>query len=722
MSGKMSGRASRRVGRGPKAAWASAILTCFCATSACLSEVYIPACVRDDTCSPGGQSSGGDETGGAGMTPPGGGGRQTTAGNGGEGGTGEGGVADGGSSGALAAGGSGGEMAPCPGCRINPHQLLAPCSGKKYRAKLSATGGTPPYAWELAPALPEWSIALSPGDPSIALLEGEWARGQTEVGVRAIDALGKEISRTYRIEARDTCWFAYTASGSEGSRLALLDGLAEDSEPEQLEHNQNVFDFAFSPDGHFLVYRYGADEVYPRGRHLSLVDLVTLEETSLTFAEDAVTAYAWSPDASVLSVGFSANGETFVGGVRVSRSAGLRALTPVPAFVEQSLTWVGTAGVAFDAELLPDLDNPGEFLPDNDDHLRTPFFAKLLTTSFDEPLYSFDSFEPGSVIEPGYDGFWVVDPVVTMFFPIGGEDLTAPAAHSRPLLLSPSRKHSARFQDQVFSIFAAERGARAIATTEPTRDCQMPLAWSSGDLIACVVDVENGSGNGKHGEVRLFGLTGSSQLSMATLGGFCEDDTSWSGQGSCTGNGEGYGYGVEPATNAPREFSGAGRWFAFSRAGYEQGGASNTSAYVYVADVGADAPNPTKHLLFPDLGRPARLAFSPDETMLAMQIGTRLSVEPLLGVGEEILLTKRLDAVGTCTEEFTKAPSRYCGNTSQDTSFKWSPDSVAVAYRSATSLHVADVAHNSGTSTAPWPVCTPPACSGDFEFQPIPRL
>jgi hypothetical protein len=389
-------------------------------------------------------------------------------------------------------------------------------------------------------------------------------------------------------------------------------------------------------------------------------------------------------------------------------------LGPIPAFVEENLTWVGNDVVAYHAELLPDIDNIGQFLPDNPDRLRTPFYARLGRLSFGPTQFTQDSFEPKVFLQPAPDGFWIVNSLST-FFPMTGSP-TDSVPHYGVLLVAPSGNYSATLEGETLQWFGAAGGTLnpVLASSKPGETCPMPLAWSQQDRMACVADIDNGAGLGSHGEVRFFDRDGSDgQLTLSTLGGFCDDDVGASGNASCTALREGYGYGVSQATGAPRGFSASGHWFAFTRA-------SSLDAYLYWADLEASPPLLSGSLFLAG-GAPARLAFSPDGRKLGLQSGVRLFIKALSGVSSEMLVTTELAILDKCTEELPNAPDRYCGNTSLDAPFRWAPDSLALAYRSRGSVTAVDTSHASDVVKfqLPLPLCEAPLCSGGFEFQPL---
>jgi hypothetical protein len=432
--------------------------------------------------------------------------------------------------------------------------------------------------------------------------------------------------------------------------------------------------------------------------------------------EDAVTAYAWSPDASVLAVGFTVNGDEFLGGVRLPSLGSPDAptkLAPIPAFVEGNLVWVGDDAVAYHAELQPDPDNPGQHLPDNPDHISTPFYARLGAASFQAPQFTLFGFEPTVFLQPARDGFWIINSL-SSFFPMTGSPTDA-VLHFGVMLVAPSGNYSATLSGETLQIFSASGGvfSPVLATSKPGEACPMPLAWSQQDRVACLANVD-ADGLGSHGEVRFFDLEAASDvLTMSTLGGFCEDGISANDGASCTARRQGYGYGTSDAVGAPREFSASGRWFAFTRA-------IGDSAYVYWADLEANPVELSDSLFWPLSGSPDRLAFSPDSQKLGIQVGETLLIQPLSGVSRNIVVSRDLTPVDSCIEELPTAPHRYCGNTSLDASFRWAPDSTAIAYRAGGSVTVVDASQASHVTkySLPVPLCEAPLCSGSFEFQP----
>jgi len=709
--------------------------------NACLSDVEIPECMRTNTCSEGGEGgSDANRTGGTGnggslpgtsgnaMSSPGGegpgggsGGSTSAGGSVSSGGTSvtagagesnEGGAPLAGMSNSAGDAGSAGD-GECPNCVFGPKELTPPCAGKPYRSTLMVTGGRPPYRWRVESALDGWSISVNPDDSSVAVLRAiEAPLGKSTVTVRATSSNGLEARITYVTHAREACWFAYTSTDvSDGQKLALLDPLAEEAAPAQLSHNSAVYDFRFSPDGRYLAYRYGADSQFKHGRHLALVNLTTLAEQELPFGEDAVTAYAWAPDSSVLAAGFVAADKKYVSGARLpsaGSSGSPTMLSAAASYVEEELFWVGNGFVAYSAELLPDPANPGEFLP-NPDHRRAFSFLELGAGGFASANFTVENFSPDVVSRPASDGFWVSDGTLTIFYPVPGGSAQS-ATHLEPVLIAPNGRSSASFFDGPLEVFAAASGYPIVlAAPKPDEDCGKVLAWSGKDQIACVTDVD-AVASSSHGEVRFFDLVpGNDVLQMSSLGGFCEGDVSVVTPDSCSSQTNRYGYTEALAQGAPRGFSRAGNWFAFTRS-------SGDDSYLYWVNVGI-APL-TLHSL-PLRGAPKRLAFSPDEQKLAIQSGVELTIQDLNGAHARLDADGGVRSVESCSEQFPTAPANYCGDTERVAPFKWASDSGALAYLSADSLRVAAVHDGFATRLNTTRLCEKALCSGDFAFQPL---
>jgi hypothetical protein len=719
--------------------WLALGLTTLFGASACLDEVEVPPCVYADTCGRGGGGKSGASFGGK----PANGGSPSAAGNagvgplpeGGSGGSDSGGSDSGGSdSGGSDSGGSdsnggdsggaaGGGGAPpgCEACLIRQTELNAPCAGRSYRATLSMRGGQPPFSWSVSPNLDGWSITASPNEPTQAILQStKVAPGPIALTVHATDATGGHVSRDYELMPRTACWFAYTARSEQGSELRVVDPLASPPEPIALQHNTQVFDFAFSPDGKHLAYSYGASETSPRGEHLALLDLETLQEEALSFGEDRISAFAWSPDSTTLAAGFVLDDAGYLGAIRVpGADSKLQAtLTPTPAFVDTNLYWVGNQFVAYHAPVYEDFANRGTFIASGPNGIRTAFYAELGATGFAAQEWSTEPLLSNTTLQATESGFFTIAPdgFSTFFHPILAG--TAIVEHYDLALVAPSGRYTAAFESAAeLRVLSAELGSWnpfVVADDE----CAMPLAWAPGaERLACLVDVPNAGSATSHGELRIFDLDSENeQLQMSTLAGYCEDDVATLTAASCAQSSSRYAYATALAKRAARAFSASGRRFAFT-ALHEDG-----EVFLYTADLAKQPFGVERSAYLETPGQPGlatSLSFSPDETKLLFQAGPHLRVHDL-ETSAVYQPSSQLTALEHCTEDFTSAPRTYCGNTEQPDRLPWSPNSKAFAFRTNGALTVAWLKHSTLGSTSLAATECDARCSGRFGFQPEP--
>jgi WD40 repeat protein len=698
-------------------------LSAVLSASGCLSDVSVPPCVVDDSCGDGGAGGDNDSTAPLAGTSRGG----TTQPHGGSGGTmpvmPNGGAAGGGdpeTTGGMA--GAGGET-DCD-CLVREIDLRPPCEGATYQTSLNVQGGEPPYRWQISPYTPGWSIVVDPShDRRVTLRSSKVDAGDTTLTVKVTDASGGSATRTYTLTARTACWFGFTALGEQGGELRLLDPFAEAGTPAPLAHNEGVYDFQFSPDGHHLAYRFGSAPASPQGKHLALVDLDTLEEQVLSFGEDRVNAYAWSPNSHTLAVGFIAGENGYLSAVRLPDSASTQALTvqtPIPAFVESELYWVGNELVAYHAALVPDFAHPGQFLSENPFHLRTAFYAELQANGFAAHAGTFDSFPPDVVMKPTSEGFFMItggDPY-TIFTPLSGDRQAV--SHLFISLVSPSGKYSALLDGSpLLQILSAEEGyfGAPVATAKTGDECPMPLAWARGaERIACVADVANADGQTTHGEVRVFDLQDSSgELEMSTVSGFCRDDVWQLNAASCTTLGQGYGYGTAQAAGAARAFSPSGRWFAFASV-------FEGKSHLYWADLGSRPFSLKGSRYFRDAESSrasTHLTFSPDERFLLYQRGSELT---RLDLNDSTLEDGLSGArkIENCSDDFPARPNNYCGSDGDPATMLWSPDSKAFAFRQPGALTVVESRSSSAARKVLLATECIDQCSNQFLFQPHP--
>ncbi len=691
--------------------------------SGCIGDVSVPACFVDDSCGDGGAGdSGSPTTGGTGGTTPtvagsGTGGKTPSTPEGGVGGSGD-------SEPGGGMGGIGGEM-ECGDCVLRPPQLAPPCEGARYEAPLAISGGKPPFRWQVMSTPPGWSIIADPVHPEQATLTSEKvAAGTTKLVINVTDSNGAQESGSFTLTARTACWFAFTALGEQGPELGLLDPFTSTPTPVALTNNSGVYDFQFSPNGKYLAYRFGANDANPRGTHLALVELATLEDQPLSFGEDRIEAFAWSPDSTTLAVAFKTAEGTFLTAVP-SPTAGslnaLAALAPTPAFVESDLFWVGNRFVAYHAALVADDAHPGQFAKDPLG-LRTAFYAELGANGFGTQGYTPETFPPDVVLQPSEKGFFMItgDPPFTIFTPLTGD--RQPVTHWSSSLVSPSGEYSALLDGSpLLQILAAADGywGTPAAAAAEGDECPMPLAWAKGtERIACLADVANAGSATTHGEVRIFDMKASSDvLEMSTLGDFCNDDVSQASVASCATMHQGYGYGTAQASGAARAFSASGRWFAFASLFEGQ-------TFLYTADL-EDRPITLKASeYFPELGVlrvPTRLAFSPDEQLLLFQRGGTLALHNLRTGLSALALGDDLAKGDKCSDNFAATPNSYCGDTERQGALPWSADSRAFAFRTPGALTIVDATNPDRLlkKSLMAAECAT-KCSGQFAFQPQP--
>jgi WD40 repeat protein len=585
--------------------------------------------------------------------------------------------------------------------------------------------------WQITPPVDGWHIAFDPAktDGSQAVLSGEHPEA-TQLTINVTDASGKLATKTYSIAPRTSCWFAYTALETDGPELHVLDPILELPPPTALAHNQGVYDFAFSPNGKYLAYRFGADAGNPKGKHLALVDLSTWNDQLLTFAEDAVTAFAWSPDSSVLAVAFSSAGSSFLSGVRPSASATPAELSLTPAAVDSDLYWVGTNRVAFYAFGISDPTNPGQLIPVTDE--VTAFYAELADGGFRPVILSTDLFYgPPIVVQPADDGFFMVSATSAPYIGFNwlnadgptsnvyGDDFVAPSGHFMAELSSGKLK-LIRAKDKT-----------QIAASGSDQTCPKFLSWAKGqERMACVADVPPDSQGKSHSEIRIFDLDSVNNLTMSIVQDYCiKTASSLSAASACTTHE--YDYTEASADLQPKLFSASGNYLAFTT-----GSANPASNYLYWADLRSTPFTLKWKDNFSTDGTsvsPTQLAFSPDEHYLLRQLGNALSVHTLdesVNSGPRLLPFFTPDpaqAGTTCSEDFASAPDRWCGSATRIAPFVWSPDSKFAAYRSA------DATTTKATLTvvdfAPFPDLASHTvfaadcaqrCSGQFVFQPQP--
>jgi len=761
--------------------------------TACLSDVVIPECFSDGTCggsgggagvsgsagmgdgsagevagggagdSDGGADSGGADSGSANAASDGAGSAGTGAASGGAGSGRAGGASAGaGSAGGGALGGAAGaenggagnggtgaadgdargtagttgRLPPplCPNGVISPGALPAPCQSNPYSTALYVSGGVAPYTWSVTAASGQWSMARDASSASGAKgrLSGQ-AAGPTSLTVEAMDGTGCVVRETFDIKPRTACWFAYTALEATGPQLKLVDPILEQPPSVQPAHDNGVYDFAFSPNGRYLAYRYGADATYPKGRHLSILSLSNWTEATLSLTEDAVTSFSWISDSSVLAVAFQSGSSSYLGGVKLRSTsepgfpATIETLTAKPAFVDSPLYWLPGNNLAFHGTVLLDPIS-GAVLP-NPFTRRTPSYAALGSTSFTTPVpFPNASYAPTVSLQPAENGFFMIGPS-TNFYSLPSATV---ARHQFIDVVAPSSHFTAELDDGQLLIFDAAQGnlADATHTSADYGDCPKLLAWSKGsERIACVANVESDPPGKTHGEVRMFDIQQGPTLSMRPLPGFCEKDAP---PVITTCSDSEYDYTEENSEVQARAFSSSGRWFAFTTTAP----GPNDGGYLYVADLNAQQ-FVLKHKVHVSTSSmtsssPSALAFSADERFLLLQLGNSLTGYDLLApsplqfgtsvqfVSDELIIGTS-QASSPCSEDFPSAPGRWCGAGERVLPFSWAPDSRYAAYRAEGQLRVVDFTQFNPFATHQLAAtdCNG-QCASQFAFQPQP--
>lgn len=675
----------------------------------------------------GGTTSGG-ETGGV----------TTSAGPGGTGGVtlgGTGGTTVGGMGGAIGGGGGTTSYAGNGGVAGNggetcltvvPDPLPAPCRGVPYDLYFTVRQGTPPYTWT------ERSAAKGLTLEQDGHIHGVVTEPTTLVA-RVTDKNGECRSDvSFDIKPRDKCHLAYISKDRGRAELHLYDPALHrhTSDPQVAsQYTSHMFpwifpssgtaavkDFKFSPSGKHLAY--SLDTVPSR---LALLTGPDWQETALEFSEGSVTAYAWSPDSSVLAValGSETNPEKVLRGVRVrpldgnvggaagsggatnsptSSVAGspsvveVTYLQPLGARIQSDLTWIdGGRLVAFHAPL----DDLGS--------VTMVHVAQLTSSGFAEDIELDEQEYEGSVRIVGAEGgFWTVGSDRGVDYWALPEDPSVPVStfntHCHPhgnAYLAPSGRHTARVEiindAPLLHIYDGRNERSPLA--EPQK-CPYFLGWSpenaGSELLACVA-----TGADSRGSVVIF------ELSNSTLH-----------QGSTVrGN---YVYPQQDAAWYRRAFSPRGNWFAFG-----------SSMYLYVASMVGGTPSQVPG----EVGREGfmervELAFSPNERWLLEHRANLLILHRLDGssVTPYTINTEPLLQPETCTENPWSALEKWCGNAGTAMAPAWSADSQWAAFRKTGGVLQLTHVQTTPNPDASLPFSLQTSCTTDcvtqYAFQP----
>jgi len=681
---------------------------------ACLSDVAIPSCLVDQTCGNSSDAGAAGEIDAAAGEAGDSGATMLAAGSGGRP--------------SRGFGGSGGSETLLEDAAFSPAVFPAPCATTAYSTRIRFTGGKAPYSWRVASAAGDWQVGADPDAPdsSFALLKNAHPSAG-DVTVTVTDALGHSASQIQTIAPRDACWFAYTALADEIPTLFVVDPILETKAPLVSTHTTGAYDFAFSPSGKFLSYRFGVDDQHARGTRLALVNLSTWEERVLalagTEADTAVTAYAWAADSSTLAVAFGDGQQRYLGGVRFERGELADTLEPTRVPVDSELYWVGLAHVAFYANGTLDADHPGELVP-SPEGVVTAFYSELGASGFSPKVLSADANYGSRVfLRPSTDGFFVIaEDAYMQFNPVPEQAPFAPFYVSA--FLAPSGHFNAALREDKLELYStASDEPLQVVETDPS--CQRFLSWAEGrERMACVVDVPADAQGTRHSEVRIFDLQNRNKLTMSPLRDYCHKNED--GATSCEALQ--YDYDAASASRQPRVFSPSGTWFAFTT-----GSASPDGNYLYLADLRRQPFTLKRKLAGTGNGSsavsPSRISFSPNEQYLMRQLGTSLGIQAVeTGTSTWLLKFDADDAgtVETCNEDFLFEPDEWCGGATGKAPFTWSPDSKFAAYRSRSftsaaeeGVTIADFAQFP-TIDAHWfkAARCGTRCSGQFVFQP----
>jgi hypothetical protein len=565
------------------------------------------------------------------------------------------------------------DLDACP--TITTKSLPGACIGGAYNPTSVAVSGGKGRLVVVASKVPE---GLSFDADSMTLSGVGQASGDLSLGVT--DSAGHHSEKTLSVAARDRCWFAYL-TGAPAPGLHFYDPVFHLYDPvvttdRDFAKGADVTDFAFSPDGHSLVYRTttgGASE-------LVLIVAPDWKEQPLSFT-GSVDHYTWSADSTTLAVSYHGNSGPSLGGVRLSASSAgdggtessPQYLDPTPVQVSSAISWRNAESVVFLV--------PGDFADTYDLHVAA-LEAEGFATPVDIPnallsaqaslhvtasgVFTLDPFGDGDL---GFFGGLVKD----AYF---GDFITATPD---PLGVYAGLAAAGNLQIQQTVL----NGDLDIWATS-TAGCDSLVAWSPvGEHIACAND-DHGTPVNNH--ATLFTLDGTK-----TLNGVRITDSE--------------NYDVGTSTTHRRAFSPNGNWFAFT-----------SSTHLYVADLRDSTP----HVVTRDTPLTAvpsdhtdELAFSPDEKRLLWQSGAGLKVRDLVNTsGTAVSVDPDLIPAPPCVEHMTSDPDNWCGRNSSKGAFVWSPDSRLSATHHGTRIDVYE--YETNTFVTP---CQN-NCSGQFTFQP----
>jgi hypothetical protein len=548
--------------------------------------------------------------------------------------------------------------------------LPPPCLGSFYSEALTVAGGQEPYLWS--------EVSAPPGlyfDADTATVQGI-SEGDGVLTVEVTDADAHTVQKSYAVEARERCWLAFVASEPAPAHLVLVDGRLVERQPgarralPEEPAAEPVVDFQFSPDGRFIAYRIGAG---PGALRLELARLSNGRSQAIA-TDGAVTAYAWSSDASTLAFAFDAGGQSFLGGIDVS-AVDAASVDPDAAF-EAVRSLAAVAAPAPDSTLVWYAESRLAFLGGASGAGRRLVTVALEPDRFAPPSQR-GGFSGAGRLLAGAGGVFVAEPATGLheFFADGAG---LPMAHAEGSVISASGAFAGMVRDGAVQIFRPERassppGAPSFAAS----GCSTLLAWAGErERIACA------DARGAEARVAWFEISAAGDA-IAALGSLSVPFPS-----------------AEHAGRR-RSFSASGRWFAFS-----------TGDGVSVARTQPGAPRLEVALPAAVLGAPPSvLSFSPDESFLAIGAANTLGlIELEQGAASYVVLSPSAVFNESCSERFVDGAAEWCGSASQAPDVSWSNASDLLAFRSSLgTLQLIDLSRASeGRIGAP---LSPDACS-----------
>jgi hypothetical protein len=573
------------------------------------------------------------------------------------------------------------EASACPTIRrlAQPVEILAPeaCVGWPYSAKFEVTGGSPPYSWQ-APTLPT-GFNLNPQTVELSSA-ATFAIANPAVTLQVTDHNGRIIQRALSVALRQKCWFGYVSNETGVARVHLVD-------PQLGTHLQrpvtntadlSVEDFKWSPDGKFVAYRVKKTN----GDYALWLWQGPLWDRDLELLLDgSVLHYAWSPDAGVLGVVTTANGQNSLGGVNVAsvprESApgtiqGVVTLTPLDAAVDSELTWYGegtSRAVAFHKA------GRGDF-----SKCRNTGHATLGTLGFESLAWALSYNYCNDVfIYPSRAGYFASVDGALNYHP---NDSSATVYHDNDAL-SPSADFTAVAVDSTLELRRANLDFWEDATAT-TQGCGHLLAWGEArERIAC---------------------TGADESSFwtDTLNSDASAFTTALVSGSTSALAAGWsGY--------PRLMSRSANWLAIA-----------TADRLHLASLAGTPQFTWSAALASSNG--TSLAFSPDESLLTVQRGNQLWLYNVPGsTASGIALGTLGSEPAACSEAAFGLPN-WCGSSRGEPAWKWAADSRAIALVTASgNLAIDDLrlwhSRQEIVETVVTPNCSG-ACATQFRFQP----